>query len=84
MAGVVEDWTEIIGARRLAHLILAYMESLGLITEAQRLRVADVFALEVILHLKTRFKLNALHVVLWLRRDLTGRELVQQSEADTE
>ena len=84
LQGAVDDWTEVLGARHLAHQILCHVQELGLITEAQRVRIWDVFALEVVRNLKTRFRMTALQIVLWMRRDLTGVELVRETEAAAE
>jgi hypothetical protein len=81
---VVEDWTSDIGSQVLANAILWYCEQLGLLSESKRLRITHLFAIEVCSQLGENFRLCALHVLLWIRRDMGGYELVREAQSAAE
>lgn len=81
---VVEDWTSDIGSQVLANAILGHCEQMGLISESKRLRITQLFAIEVCSQLGEHFRLCALHVLFWIRRDMGGYELVREAHSAAE
>lgn len=84
LPGVVTDWSTDHGSQYLANLILSHCQELGLISETERMRKTHLFALEVCRNLGENFRMCALHVLLWQRRDMTGFELVRESQSAAE
>lgn len=84
LPGAVDNWTDSIAALHIANQILRHMQRLGLISEKARLSKANIFAIEVICNCASRFRMTALQVLLWLRRDLAGWELVRETASAAE
>lgn len=81
---VIDDWTSSIGSQVLANAILGHCEQMGLISESKRLRITHLFAAEVCGQLGEHFRMCALHVLLWVRRDMSGYELVREAQSAAE
>jgi hypothetical protein len=84
LPGAVDNWMDSIGALHLANQILRHMQQLGLMSEAARLKMTNIFAMEVICSCTSHFRMTALQVLMWLHRDISGFELVRESAAAAE